>query len=133
MSATALNLRLDPTVVAMDRRRGHRFQPPAAVLRSVPAIHACEGEGFDALVRVHYFLGGWDWWITELDPATLEAFGFVRSPMCPDGEWGTVDLLELATTDAPVRMRSEGGAVAFRQPVERDCYWQPRTLATVLA
>lgn len=133
MSATALDLRLDPAVAAMDRRRGHRFQPPRSVLGKVPQLLTTDGQGLEAVVHVHYFLGGWDWWVTELDPATLEAFGFVRSPMCPDGEWGTVDLLELATTDAPVRMRGPGGAVAFRQPVERDCYWQPRTLATVLA
>ena len=132
MSA-ALDLRLDPAVVAMDRRRGHRFQPPRDVLGKVPALRSTDGDGFEAVVHVHYFLGGWDWWITEIDPETLEAFGYVRSPMCPDGEWGSLDLLELATASAPVHVKGRGVLAGFEAPVERDCYWSQRSLAAVLA
>jgi hypothetical protein len=128
--SAALDLALDPAVVAMDHRRGHAFPPPAAVLDAIPALRSTDGQGFAALVHVHYFCGGWDWWVTEIDPGTLEAFGFVRSHMCPDGEWGYLDLLELATT---LGAQMQVGDAVFRAPVERDLYWQRRPLSEVLA
>ena len=93
----ALDLRHDPEVVAMDRRRGHRFQAPADTLARIPALYATEGTPMaDKVVHLHYFAGGWDWHLVELDPEQGLAFGRVSSPMCPDGEWGYVDLAELA-------------------------------------
>ena len=48
--------------------------------------------------HLHYFTGGWDWYITERDVETrqLQAFGFVTSDLCPDGEWGYISLEEIA-------------------------------------
>jgi hypothetical protein len=120
---TALNLRLDPQVKATDYRRGHRFQPPASDLRKIPGIGGCR----DGIVRLHYFVGGWDWYITELDPATFEAYGLVTSPFCPHGEWGYIDLAELALVQAGATVNG----IPFSQPVERDCWWSPVPSTTI--
>jgi hypothetical protein len=97
------------------RRRGHRFRPPVADLRRVPALGATEGTP-DPVVRLHYFTGSWDWYVLELDPETGQAFGLV------DGferELGYFDLNELEAV-------SRGLTI-----VERDLYWTPVPLSQV--
>lgn len=116
------------TVVAVDRRRGHRFAPPKATLAKVPALYEVEHER-DPLVRLHYFVGSWDWYVTELDPETWRAFGLVTSPACPHGEWGYIDLAELALVHAGATLNGH----PFRQPVERDCHWTMVPISEVLS
>lgn len=102
------------------RRRGHAFMPPVSV--RVPALRSTDGQGRDAIVHVHYFLGGADWYITEMDRATGEAFGYAELlPGC--GELGYIPLADLERVLA-------GG---LSQPVERDMSWEPRPLRAVLA
>ena len=101
------------------KRRGHQFYPTKSA--RVPALGSTEGQGDAAMVRAHYFVGGSDWWITEWDPATGEAFGFA----CLNGdtmnaELGYIDLRELEA----VRV---GGWLV----VERDKYFDPITLGEV--
>lgn len=125
---TRLDLRLDPDVREQDRRRGHRFQLPAAVAAKVPGIYGTEGTALDdKVVHAHYFVGGWDWYVVELDPDTYRAFAFVCSLLCPEGEWGYVDLADLALQGVTASI----GGRPFRQPVERDKWWQPCTFAEV--
>jgi len=60
-------------------------------------------EGKDPTAYLHYFDGGsFDWWITETDsePEQLQAFGFVKSELCPEGEWGFVNLQEITQAGA---------------------------------
>ena len=42
----------------------------------VPKIYQQDGKGKNAVVYFHYFIGGSDWYITELDKKTNEAFGY---------------------------------------------------------
>ena len=60
----------------------------------------------------------WTWYITEMDPETGQCFGLVEGF---ERELGYFDLTELAETtvfgDVPA--------------VERDLYWQPRTLGEI--
>lgn len=117
---TVLDLTLDPDIAATDRRRGHRFQPPAAAVAAIPGLYDTEDVDVDdTIVHVHYFAAGWDWWITELDTETWDAFGFVTSPLCPQGEWGYIPLTDLAT----LAMRIGTGVPVI---VERDLDWQAR-------
>jgi len=91
-------------------RRGHAFYPPNT--ENIPGIY--ETEGKDKIVHLHYFVGGADWWITELDPKTGEAYGYCRILGLGDGEWGYVALEELEAVVAP------RGFI-----VERDLDWTP--------
>lgn len=106
-----------PAVAHVDRMRGHRFRPPRADLNRIPPIYAQENTPTDEqIVHLHYFLGGNDWWITEYDPATGEAFGWARVGGNDRPELGYLNLPELATV------------VAHTLPpwVERDLAWTPK-------
>lgn len=105
-------------------RRGHLFYPPVAV--KIPALgRSGVGPTDEKTVHVHYFVGGGDWWLTEYDRKTGEAFGYA----CLNGdwqnaEWGYVSLPELEA--------ARGGPPLY-VVVERDCYWTPQTFAQVMA
>lgn len=68
---------------------------------ATPYTYATESTP-DPLVRLHYFLGAWDWWITERDGDTEEAqfFGFVKSDLCPQGELGYISPEEITQAGA---------------------------------
>jgi hypothetical protein len=69
----------------------------------------------DPTAHLHYFTGSWDWWITEKDaePEQAQAFGFVKSELCPEGEFGYISLEEI----------TEAGA-------ELDLYFTPAPVST---
>ena len=56
----------------------------------------------DPTAHLHYFTGSWDWWITEKDaePEQAQAFGFVKSELCPEGEFGYISLEEITEAGA---------------------------------
>lgn len=97
----------------LDRRRGHRFLPPKAVMAKVPALYATENtKAGDTIINLHYFVAGCDWYVAEADFTTGLAFGWAEvAAGC--GEWGYFSLDELANL-------SVGPFV-----VERDCWWDP--------
>jgi hypothetical protein len=95
-------------------RRGHPFFPSADA--DLPPLYATEAiPAADKIVRVHYFIGGCDWWLIEYDPCDGTAFGYacLGDPGC--AEWGYVHLAELEEVSV------DGG----RQLVERDLDWTP--------
>ncbi len=103
------------------KRRGHDFYPPAGL--EVPPLYATEDTpAEDKLVVLHDFSAAGDWWITELDRETGEAYGYVRLAAFPEGaEWGYVSLPELEAVSA------YGGLVI----VERDLWWEPVKFADI--
>jgi len=90
-----------------------------AILNKVPALYDQDDKGDDAIVHIKYFLGGWTWYITELNAETGEAFGMVYSPLEPNGELGYISLEELVNI---------GGRFA----VERDQYFNPTPLSKII-
>lgn len=52
----------------------------------------------DPKVYAKFFLGGWTWYITEMEGDTM--FGFVVSPMMPEGELGYISYNELLSLKA---------------------------------
>jgi hypothetical protein len=84
------------------------------VFQTMPASYQTEGSA-DPAAHLHYFTGSWDWWITEKDaePEQAQAFGFVKSELCPEGEWGYISLEEI----------TEAGA-------ELDLYFTPAPVST---
>ncbi|GAA1381008.1 hypothetical protein GCM10009661_56750 [Catellatospora chokoriensis] len=103
-------------------RRGHDFLPTPDRLLTVPAIYTQETvDTVDKVVHLHYFAAAGDWWITELDPQTLLAFGYVRLAAMPEcAEWGYIPLDEL-----------EAAIDGLGCPVERDLHWQPTAFGQI--
>lgn len=96
-------------------RRGHQFWPTKAA--NLPALYATETTTvYEKVIRAHYFVGGCDWWLVELD-ANGKAFGYACLGDPDNAEWGYIDLNELEAVKV-------GGLFV----VERDCYWKPVTV-----
>ena len=87
-------------------------------IKGVPNLYEQDGKGEQAIVHLKFFIDGWTWFLTELNPETGEAFGKVCSPAEPDGELGYFNLIELS------QLRGSIG-----HGVERDRYWTKCTLA----
>lgn len=94
-----------------------KFRELTHTITYMPKTGETDGQGDDAMVQLHYFLGGSDWWITEKDveEEQLQAFGFV----CLNG-W--TDMAELGY----ISIEEVIGAGA-----EIDLNWQPIPLRTV--
>lgn len=85
-----------------------------AHISAMPATYETDGQGNAALVQLHYFYGGSDWYITEKDSnpdgeGQLQAFGFA----CINGDYfnaemGYISIMELIEND-----------------VELDLYFKP--------
>jgi len=87
-------------------------------LETMPKTYEQDGKGDEAVVHLHYFLGGMDWYITEKDmiddDAQHQAFGL--ADLGYGGELGYISIQELIDNG-----------------VELDLYWEPKTLAEVKA
>lgn len=118
--------------------RGHHLLPAEAA-RLLPALYATDGTPLaDKTLPVKLFSQtGWRWYLAELDPATGTAFGFVTSPLCPDGEWGYVDVTELVDLRVPVTIRFANTDRPDRAvevlAVERDLHWSPESRLSAVA
>jgi len=118
--------------------RSHDFWPSADVLEAIPVLYDTESVGErDKIVHLHYFAGGSDWWVVELDPFDRLALGYACLGDPQMAEWGYIPLDELAQMFLPPRpIIDEGtpGWTVFVAPivVERDLHWTPRTAGEVI-
>ena len=87
----------------------------AQLVDGMPKTYEQDGMGDDAVVYLHYFYGGMDWYITEKDmeDEQYQAFGYVKGQ---SSELGYVSLVEIL-----------GG----KYPVELDLYFEPKKLSEV--
>lgn len=83
----------------------------------MPPLCATEGEA-DHVARVKLFSRAWTWYVTEYDPATGEAFGFVEGFA---DEWGYFDVRDLEALN-----RAKGYNV-----VQRDEHFEPAPVSRV--
>ena len=80
--------------------------------REIPKLYEQDGKGKNAVVYLHYFYGGSDWYITELDKETNQAFGYaILNGNTQDSELGYMNLNEF--TDSIIDL---------------DLYWSFQTL-----
>ena len=102
-------------------RRGHQLMT-RKLADAIPALGAnanvADCDNVLAPARLFSPYTNWTWYITELDPETGQCFGLVEGF---ERELGYFDLSELAETTV------FGGVPA----VERDLYWEPRTLGEI--
>lgn len=86
----------------------------------MPKTYETEGQGDNAIISIHYFIGNSDWWIVERDMELreqIQAFGYI----CLNGdvemaEVGYINIEEL-----------------IKYGVELDLHFKPVTLAEVKA
>lgn len=106
-----------------EKLRGHAFMPPKSVLKAIPRIHGTENQKTsDVTAHIHYFAGRCNWYITEYDPETGEAFGVADLGYGP--ELGYMSLTEMEGTIAET---GQGLPIV----IERDCYWSKQRLGEI--
>lgn len=91
-------------------------RPTEKQLAKLPAMYSTENiDVKDKVIRMHFFLGGSDWYATEYSSQKELFFGFVilNGDML-NAEWGYFSLDELAV------QRLAG------IEIDRDLYWKPR-------
>lgn len=88
----------------------------ANMITSMPVTYETDGQGDQAVVQLHYFTQGCDWYITERDMETEQLQAFGMADLGYGGELGYISIVELL----------ECGA-------ELDMHWKPKTLAQVNA
>ena len=99
--------------------RGHKFFP--AEMKKWPAIYANDSTALaDVPFVAHYFVGSADWYISEVDQKTGEAFGYADLGL-GGGEYGYINLPDLEKQV----VRPSG----FPQAVERDLGFRSGTKA----
>ena len=89
-----------------------------ALRRKLPPLYSQENKGGKAVVHLKCFTpdSSWTWWATEFDGEDL-FFGLVEGH---ERELGYFSLRELESVRGPMGL-----------PIERDLYWQPRTLEEI--
>ena len=86
----------------------------AETIATMPKSYETDGQGKEAVAILHYFLNGWDWYITEKDAkgnGTRQAFGLVKGF---ETELGYISIAEIVRAGA-----------------ELDLHWTPKTLAEI--
>ena len=84
----------------------------ADLIKTMPVTYEQDGKGEEAIVYLHYFTGGADWFIYEKDvePEQLQAFG-LADLFGDGGELGYISIVELIADE-----------------VELDLHWTPKPL-----
>ncbi len=94
-----------------------KFIEIARTIDAMPKTYGQDGKGDDAMVYLHYFKGGSDWYITEKDQETeqAQAFGYaILNGDKQNAELGYISIEELT-----------------KLGVELDLYWSPKTLGEI--
>ncbi len=98
-----------------------KFAEIAGIVEAMPKIYETDGQGAEAIARLHYFGGAGDWYIVEKDsneksdpndttPDNSQCFGLV-SLDCNYPEAGYISLPELLENE-----------------IELDLFWTPKTI-----
>jgi hypothetical protein len=85
-------------------------------IQAMPKTYDQDGLGDNAVVHLHYFIGGCDWYITEKDMEDDQWQAFGYADLGYGGELGYISLIEIT-----------------RARAEIDFHWAPVTLAAVKA
>lgn len=88
----------------------------ATVVANMPHTYQTDGQGDEAIVHLHYFMSGSDWWITEKDVigGVIQAFG-LASINGNYPELGYISIAELVET----------------RGMQLDFHWEPINLKAV--
>ena len=114
-------------VMANDRIRGMKLLPKE-IREILPPLYSQDGKGAKAVVYVKYFTpsSSWTWLASEGEPVLDESgthevdYKFFGLVFGHEREFGYFLLSELEEVRGPMGL-----------PIERDLYWQPKTLAEI--
>lgn len=98
--------------------RKHPMDLTQADLKVIPRIRGQEKKGEQAIAYIKFFhpASNWTWYMTELDPATGDAFGLVDGH---EAEYGYFNLNEMREV------------IVRGLRIEKDLHWTPKTLAEI--
>jgi hypothetical protein len=86
-------------------------------LKDIPKLYAQDEKGKNAIAYMHYFGPSSDWYITEFDPNTNEAFGYViLNGDCQNSEFGYIDVQQFKKHPS----------------INLDQYWKYKTINEIL-
>ena len=85
-------------------------------IKAMPKPYESDGQGEQAIVSLHYFIGQCDWWITERDSSSIQHQAFGLASLGYGSELGYISIAGIIANGA-----------------ELDLYWTPITLAEVKA
>jgi E3 ubiquitin-protein ligase DOA10 len=85
-----------------------KLEEYATRVQSMHKTYEQDGKGDDAIVHLHYFKGGMDWYITERDVEEYQHQAFGKADLGHGGELGYISIEELKTNN-----------------VELDLHWTP--------
>jgi hypothetical protein len=93
-----------------------------ATIAAMPKTYQQENLGEEAVIHLHYFTGGCDWWITERDidddgEGQVQAFGYADLGDPQNSELGYISIKELCA----------------ERTMNVDLYWAPITLRELKA
>jgi hypothetical protein len=83
----------------------------ARVVATMPRTYETDRQGDQAIVHLHYFMGGCDWYITERDCETGQLQAFGKANLGHGSELGYISIVEVLACGA-----------------ELDLYWTPQPL-----
>lgn len=86
------------------------------VIASMPKVYETDGQGESAVAHLHYFMGGFDWYITERDYDGEQYQAFGLADLGYGLELGYISIQEIISHGA-----------------ELDLYFQPKTVGEILA
>lgn len=86
----------------------------ADTVQTMPVTYGTDGQGDQAVVQLHYFTQGCDWYITERDCESEQLQAFGKADLGYGGELGYISLVEILECEA-----------------ELDLHWTPKKLAEI--
>lgn len=94
-------------------------KPSREQLAELPKLYETDGiDCKDKMIRLHFFIGGCDWYVTEFDGQNT-FFGFANLNDPQNAEWGYFTLSELDTINI------------HGIEIDNDLHWQPRKFSDV--
>jgi hypothetical protein len=107
--------REDDALAKRLEEQGHTLLPPE-IAEKLPALHANEGQGEEAIAHLKLFTPwtNWTWYASEYDPRVQIFFGVIVGD---ERELGYFSLDELQAIKGPAGLK-----------IERDLFWTPRPL-----
>jgi len=88
-----------------------KFEEYADRVTNMHKSYEQDGKGKDAIVHLHYFRGGMDWYITEKDMENEQHQAFGWADLGHGGEFGYISIEELKANN-----------------IEMDLFWEPKPL-----
>lgn len=91
-------------------------EPSEEQLKELPDLYETENVSLEEkIVRMHFFIGGCDWYIAEYGPSDRLFFGYaILNNDLQNSEWGYISYDELRE----IRLRAV--------EVDRDLHWTPQ-------